>query len=92
MRTIVEFEANEIVHDAKLSVYNRIVYQLLKPTDKWTHLMEKYDDMSETPEFQLGRYENGEWMVKAGGYGEEIPHEKLGRGGVWFPITIEYTF
>lgn len=92
MRNIVEFEANEIAHEPQLSVYNRAVYKLLKPTPVWTHLVEKYDDVSETPDYQLGRYENGEFVVKAVGYGQEIPTEKLGFGGVWISITLEHIF
>jgi hypothetical protein len=90
MEIYVKIEMNEIIFCKGLSHYNYLVWKLhSKNALGITHFIEKYDDVSDDPEYTLGTYVNDEFVVKAQGYGDSIYNKNLGIGGIFVDICIE---
>lgn len=90
MRMHLKIEMNEISHCEALTHYNSIVWKLHSRNDLGiTHFIEKYDDVSDSPDYALGTYFNDKFVVKAQGYGDSIYDTNLGIGGIFVDICIE---
>jgi hypothetical protein len=96
MQTILRFATTDIFPAIALTVYNRVVYGLQPSVvrvfgaknQNVTHLVERYDDVSETPEFQLGYYDNGLFVCVLSGQGDPVPNDKFTCGGVFFNVEL----
>jgi hypothetical protein len=90
MRIHLKIEMTEISHCEALTHYNYIVWKLhTRNALGITHFIEKYDDVSDSPDYALGTYVNDEFVTKAQGYGDSIYNNNLGIGGIVLDICIE---
>ncbi len=91
MKVTLKVEANEMEHVKSMSCYNNIMWRLKKTNDFGiTHISERYDDVSDYPEYYLGHVPNGDFCSFTIGEGDPVPEDKIGTGGVWINIDICY--
>jgi hypothetical protein len=75
--------------DKEKSVYHS-VWELKKSFNGITHIIEKYDDITEFPGYSLGYYENDSFIELASAeWGEPIDENKLNSGGVYIDIHLD---
>jgi hypothetical protein len=90
MEVQFRIEANEIEHAPELSVYNNRYWKFTKHNPLgFTHFKEKYDDVSNYPEYFFGVVIDGKFVSQAYGVGDPIPEDRLGFGGVWTEVWIQ---
>ena len=89
----VEFiiHANKIELDNELTYYNHMMWKITGYNKMpFSHIKEVYDDVGECPIYEFGIIVDGEMKCFATGEGEAIDEEKIGTGGVYFKVHINY--
>ena len=89
MQMLLKIEANEIDFVPELTYYNNVHWKLKKPFMGFTHFVEKYDDVYDTPDYLFGNIKDGEFVELLRGEGARgIDDIYVGFGGVWFDVYI----
>jgi hypothetical protein len=93
MNVTLKIEANELTHCPDLSHYNYIIWKFTRPTFAGSYLIEKYDDVSDDPEYEfcdlyVNSSKNHGKQVNMIGVGEGINQRFIGVGGIFFEIDL----
>ena len=89
MNIYFEFEANEIEPVATMSHYNYAMWRMIRANKLGvTHFAEVYDDVSDTPAYELGVVVDGSFVSLLYGEGDPVPEGRIGCGGVFTKIQL----
>lgn len=88
---LVKFESRDIkCKDERFTHYNHIAYELKTPIFGFiTHIVEKYDDVSDYPVMMLGRVTDGNLETWGWLDGTPIDDTKLNTGGVYYEVEVD---
>jgi hypothetical protein len=89
MQTVLRIATTEIIHCPELSSYNFSVYKFrVANSYGFTHFTELYDDVNETPEYDLGTFTGTRFNGMMLGIGDPVPKDKFSCGGVFFDVEL----
>ena len=89
MELIIKIAMNEIEAVPEHTVYNHICYKFTRRTlFGITHVIEKYDDVNDNPDYEFCKLVDGRFVYIASGYGDPIDTNLIGFSGAYREVTL----
>jgi hypothetical protein len=90
MRLSFAIETRDLVPVLERTYYNNACWEVSKnQLFDVTHIIEKYDDVCEDPDYHLGTLVDDKFKLLFTGYGDPVPDGDRTCGGVFITINVE---